>query len=382
MARNIQISKPSLDDEEWRALRQPLSRGWLTQGPEVAAFEREFANVVNSAHALATTSCTTGLHLILSALDIGPGDEVIVPAFTWIATANAVVYCGAAPVFVDIDEASFNIDVEKVRERLTERTRAVIAVHLFGLCANTDALRATLPDDVHIIEDAACAAGAVLNGRHAGTLGLAAAFSFHPRKSITTGEGGMVTTNDPELAQKIDTLRNHGASVSEEQRHIGSQPYLLPDFDVLGYNYRMTDLQGALGRVQLTKLDRFIAEREKIARSYVDALSELGWLRMPKISHGEGNRHALQAFVTYVDPESSPTSRNEIMLKLHEKGVATRPGTHAIPMLRFYKDQFQLSSHDFPVASRCDVNSMAIPLHNEMSKDDVEWVIECISQVG
>lgn len=382
MARNIQISKPSLDDEEWRALRQPLSRGWLTQGPEVAAFEREFANVVNSAYALATTSCTTGLHLILSALDIGPGDEVIVPAFTWIATANAVVYCGAAPVFVDIDEASFNIDVEKVRERLTERTRAVIAVHLFGLCANTDALRATLPDGVHIIEDAACAAGAVLNGRHAGTLGLAAAFSFHPRKSITTGEGGMVTTNDPELAQKIDTLRNHGASISEEQRHIGPQPYLLPDFDVLGYNYRMTDLQGALGRVQLTKLDRFIAEREKIARSYVDALSELGWLRMPKISHGESDRHALQAFVTCVDPESSPISRNEIMLMLHQKGVSTRPGTHAIPMLKLYKDQFQLSSEDFPVATRSHENSMAIPLHNEMSQEDVEWVIECVLDVN
>ncbi|HEV2866481.1 MAG TPA: DegT/DnrJ/EryC1/StrS family aminotransferase [Allosphingosinicella sp.] len=368
----IHISLPATGEEEWEACREPLMSGWLTQGPKVAAFEQAFAERHRVAHALATTSCTTGLHLILAGLAIGPGDEVIVPAFTWIATANVVLYCGATPVFADVDPTTYNVDPADLARKVTERTRAVIAVHMFGLCADMEAIRAAVPDGVPIVEDAACAAGGSYRGTPAGGLGDAAAFSFHPRKSVTTGEGGMVTTGDPELAERMARMRNHGASVSEEQRHVGPKPYLLPEFNLLGFNYRMTDLQGAVGLVQLGKLDRFIAERAGRAERYRDGLQRLGWLRMPDF--GDGG-HAWQAFVTYVDPETAPMPRNDLMERLREAGISTRPGTHAVHMLGYYRERFGLEPGDCPGARDCDANTMAIPLHNRMSDEDYDHVI-------
>ena len=324
MKRVVQISLPSTGEEEWQACREPLMSGWLTQGPKVAAFEEAFAARHQVNHALAVTSCTTGLHLTLVALDIGPGDEVIVPAFTWVATANVVIYCGATPVFVDVDRETFNLDVAQVAARVTPRTKAVIAVHLFGRCAEIDDLRAVLPPGVPIVEDAACAAGASLNGKPVGSLGELAAFSFHPRKSVTTGEGGMVTTNDPELAEHINQLRNHGATLSEEQRHRGPKPYLLPEFNVLGYNYRMTDLQGAVGLVQFQKLDAFIDERARWAAWYREEFGGISWLRLPEAA--TGSRHGWQAFVTYVDPQTAPcratNSWRSYRLKALQRGPA------------------------------------------------------------
>ena len=368
----IHISLPATGEEEWQACREPLMSGWLTQGPKVAAFEAAFAKRHRVAHALATSSCTTGLHLILAGLGIGPGDEVIVPAFTWIATANVVVYCGATPVFADVDPETYNLDPADVARKVTERTKAVIVVHLFGLCADMNALRAAVPQGVAIVEDAACAAGASYQGTPAGGLGDAAAFSFHPRKSVTTGEGGMVTTNDADLALTMEKLRNHGAEISEEQRHRGPKPYLLPEFNLLGFNYRMTDLQGAVGLVQLGKLDRFIAERQAWAERYRAGLQRLGWLRMPVF--GDGG-HAWQAFVTTVDPDSAPMPRNAIMERLQAAGIATRPGTHAVHMLGYYRDRLGLSPDDFPAARDCDANTMALPLHNRMSEEDYDYVI-------
>jgi dTDP-4-amino-4,6-dideoxygalactose transaminase len=371
----IHISLPATGEEEWEACREPLMSGWLTQGPKVAAFEQAFAERHRVPHALATTSCTTGLHLILAGLGIGPGDEVIVPAFTWIATANVVLYCGATPVFADVDRETYNIDPADLARKVTERTRAVIAVHMFGLCADMEAVRAAVPEGVPVIEDAACAAGASWRGTPAGGLGEAAAFSFHPRKSVTTGEGGMVTTQDAELAELMARMRNHGASVSEEQRHVGPKPYLLPEFNLLGFNYRMTDLQGAVGLVQLGKLDRFIAERHRQAERYRDGLQRLGWLRMPEF--GDGG-HAWQAFVTYVDPETAPMPRNALMERLQAAGISTRPGTHAVHMLGYYRDRFGLSPDDCPGARDCDANTMAIPLHNRMSDEDHDHVISTL----
>jgi len=379
-SRTIQIALPSIGDEEWHAVREPLQSGWLTQGPKVSAFEKAFAERHGVRHALAVTSCTTALHLALASLGIGPGDEVIVPAFTWVATANAVLYCGATPVLCDVDPLTYNVSVESLLAKVTPRTKAVIPVHLFGLCAPIDDLRRALPAHVSIVEDAACAAGAALGDRSAGGLGDFGCFSFHPRKSITTGEGGMLTTNDDALAARAQILRSHGASISEEQRHAGPQPYLLPDFDELGFNYRMTDLQAAVGLVQLTKLDAFIDERTRWADYYREALAELPWLRQP--AKPQAGRHALQAYVTTIDPERAPLPRNVLMARLHEVGVATRPGTHAVHMLGYYRDRFGYRPDDFPGARDCERNTMAIPLHNRMSEDDYAYVVECIRAIA
>ena len=379
--RQIAISLPSTGDEEWQAIRDPLNSGWLTQGPKVAAFEKAFAERHKVKHAIATTSCTTAIHLMLAASGIGAGDEVIVPAFTWVATANAVLYCGATPVFADVNPATNNISLEDLSKRITSKTKAVIAVHLFGLCVDILSIRSILPSRVLLFEDCACAAGASLNGIPAGGLADAGSFSFHPRKSITTGEGGMVTTNNDALAEKINILRNHGASISEEQRLQGAHPYLLPDFNLLGFNYRMTDIQGAVGLVQLSKLDRFIAERELWAKFYRENLADIPWLRMPHFPDHD-TTHAWQAFVTYVDPDKSPIPRNQIMDRLQAQGIATRPGTHAVHMLGYYRDRFGLKPDDYVGARDCNNNTMAIPMHNLMTLEDYEYVVKSLKDIG
>lgn len=378
--RKIPIAIPCLTDEEWHAVREPLLSGWLTQGPKVSQFEREFAKLHNVQHALAVTSCTTGLHLALAAMGIGAGDEVIVPAFTWVATANVVLYCGATPVFCDVDTQTFNINVEEVASKITNRTKAIIAVHLFGLCADIDAIRSVIPSHVRILEDAACAAGASYKGRMAGSLGDMAAFSFHPRKSITTGEGGMVTTNNQELNRLADIMRNHGAEISEEARHSSSKPYLLPDFKMLGFNYRMTDLQAAVGLVQLAKLHQFIQDRQVWVEYYTEHLKQIKWLKPQQVSK-DITQHAWQAYVCYVDPEKAPMARNDIMNILQQKGIATRPGTHAVHMLTFYQEKYGIKPGDFPGATACDENTMAIPLHNKMVKEDFDYVIEALKKI-
>jgi perosamine synthetase len=374
--RPIQISEPDIGEEELLAVVEPLRSGWVTQGPKVAEFENGFANYHLVDHALAVTSCTTGLHLALSALEIGPGDEVILPVFTWIATANVVLYTGATPVFVDVDPESYNIDIEQLVKKVSSKTKAIIAVHLFGLCVDVPRIRGLIPNNIAIIEDAACAAGATFKETPAGGLGDIGVFSFHPRKTITTGEGGMVTTNSAELAEKMTKMRNHGAEVSEEQRHSGPKPYLLPDFKMLGFNYRMTDLQGAVGCVQLGRLRSNIQERRDCANFYHDELADLSWLKLP-VSPVEAG-HGWQAFVTRVDSSSSPVSRNLLMERLQARGVATRPGTHSIHMLTYYKNLLGFIDDDFPVAKSLHNETMAIPLHNRMTNSDYAFVVDAI----
>jgi dTDP-4-amino-4,6-dideoxygalactose transaminase len=376
--RNIPISLPVTGEEEWHATREPLVNGWLTSGPKVREFEQLFAERHQVKHALAVTSATTALHLALVALNVGPGDEVIVPAFTWVSTANVVLYCGANVVFADVNPLTFNIDPHDLKKKITPNTKAIIPVHLFGLCADMDAIK-EIAGNIPLVEDGACAAGSAFKGVPAGGLGTIGCFSFHPRKSVTTGEGGMITTNDDQIAEVIGMLRNHGASISEEQRHHGPRPYILPDFNMLGYNYRMTDLQGAVGVVQIKKLDQFIDERSKWAAWYSKELAEVKWLKTPQF--GNDYKHGWQSFVTLVDEATAPMSRNEIMEKLQEYGISTRPGTHAVHILNFYAEKYNLKPSDFPGAQIANDKSMAIPLHNRMVAEDYQYVVEVIKSL-
>lgn len=383
---NIMIALPFTGEEEWQALKEPLTSGWLTQGPQVAAFEEAFAKRHGTKYALATTSCTTALHLALLAVGVQPGDRVIVPSYTWVATANAVEYCGGVPVFCDSNPETYNLDLASVRSKIREciaggiYPKAIVAVHLFGLCAEMDAILEIAQEyNIKVIEDAACAVGAAYKDKSAGSIGDVGCFSFHPRKIITTGEGGMCTTNKAEIAEAINCLRNHGASISEEQRHNSNRPFLMPDFNVLGFNYRMTDLQGAVGRVQLGRLDQLIAERRQWAEYYRRELADIDWLITPVIP--QKCQHSWQAFVCRVDEDKAPLKCVEIMDYLHRKGISTRPGTHAVHLLGFYSHKYGLKSDDYPTASMLYKTTLALPLHNRMTANDYQRVVTALKEI-
>jgi perosamine synthetase len=369
---NISISLPSIGKEEYQVLESVLMSGWVTQGPKVREFESKFSDFQQVKSSLAVTSCTTGLQLILAALDIGSGDEVIVPAFTWVSTANVVVHAGATPVFADIDLNTYNIDPKKIKDKITTKTKAIIAVHLFGLCADMEGIANAAPG-IPIIEDAACAVGAKHPNGFAGGLGVAGAFSFHPRKTITTGEGGMVTSNDEVLASRMDILRNHGASISEEQRHHGPKPYVLPDFAECGFNFRMTDIQGCIGVEQMKKLPKLLSDKANKSELYSNELAKVKWLATPTVSNGYS--HGWQAYVCQVSSEKGPEFRNQLMDYLQDKGISTRPGTHAVHMLDYYKNKFSIHPDDYPNAKAADEMSIALPLHSKMSDEDYLRVI-------
>jgi dTDP-4-amino-4,6-dideoxygalactose transaminase len=379
----IPISKPYFGEEERRLILEPLETGWVVQGPQVAAFERCFAKYTGAPVAVATSSCTTALHLALVTLGVGPGDEVIVPAFTWVATANVVEMQGAQPVFVDVELDTFNIDVKQVEPAITSRTKVIMPVSLFGISAPmhpiADLARAY---GLKVVEDAACAAGAWYRGRHTGTMADIGCFSFHPRKNITTGEGGMLITSDEATAERVRSLRDHGASKSDLARHLGGDTHALPDFNVLGYNYRMTDLQGALGVAQMARLEWILEQRARLARRYMDALTGKPWLRPPIVP--KSCRHAYQAFVCLFQPER-PTlgnverlhaQRNELMDNLNAAGVTTRPGTHAVHMLGYYRQKYGLKPKDFPMAFLADYLTLTLPLYAQMTDEEQEYVIE------
>lgn len=382
VTRKIPITKPFMGAEEMAAVQRPLETGWLVQGPYVAEFERRFSAFTHARSSVATTSCTTALHMAAAALGVSAGDEVVIPAFTWVSTANVVESLGGRAVFCDIDLATFNVDIDRLERALTQRTVGVVPVHLFGLMADMEAvLRVATPRKLWVVEDAACAFGAWYRGRHAGTFGDAGCFSFHPRKSITTGEGGMVTTERPELDGVLRSLRDHGASRSDLQRHSEKGSYLLADYDRLGYNYRMTDVQGALGCAQIDRASFILEARAEVAKRYDDLLAGVEWLARPTTP--EGYVHGYQAYVTLFRPERPSLQnvdrlnrqRNAIMGDLEDRGISTRPGTHAPTTLGYYAKRYGIRPEDFPNALYADRLSLALPLYVGLEADDQEYVV-------
>jgi len=382
---NIPIAKTNLLDTEINAVLEPLKSGWLVQGPKVKEFEEKWSTFTSANYSTAVTSCTSALHLSLAALGFGPGDEAIVPAFTWISTANVVEHLGGKVVFCDIDLETFNIDVSEIESKITAKTKAILPVHLFGLAADIDPiLDLARRYNLWVVEDAACGFGAKYKGQHVGAFGNTGCFSFHPRKSITTGEGGMITTNDHSLTEKIKKLRDHGAAITDLQRHHGARPYLLADHPVAGYNQRMTDLQAALGSAQMDRANDIVLERTKLALSYDEAFADLNWLRTP-FKHLDYD-HGYQSYPCLFMPNKvNPHTikkinekRNKWMDDLQKSGISTRPATHAVHMLSFYKEKYDLMPEDFPNAYAADQCSISLPLFHGMEPEDQRKVIEVI----
>jgi perosamine synthetase len=369
----IPLTRPYFDDAEKAAVVGPLETGWVVQGPNVAEFERLFAEYTGAAHAVATSSCTTALHLALAALGVGPGDEVIVPAFTFVASANAVEYQGATPILTDIDLDTFNIDVEQIEGRISERTGVIMPVSLFGLSADMrPVMELAGRHDLYVVEDAACAIGARYERAHAGTLAHLAAFSFHPRKAITTGEGGMLITQNAEWAADAEARRSHGGTVSDLARH-EKGAFALPDHNELGYNYRMTDLQGAVGVAQMEKLVWVIQRRRELAHRYDDALSGLEGVSTPYVP--PGCEHAYQSYVLLVGDEAR-LGRDDLARALLARGISVRQGTHAVHIQGFYRDKYNLVPEDFPVSFYADRHSLTLPLFPAMTDEEHAYVVE------
>lgn len=380
---NVPIARTSLTEEEIQSVLGPLRSGWLVQGPKVREFEEKWSAFTGARHSIAVTSCTTALHLSLAALGFGPGDEAIVPAFTWIATANVVEHLGGKVVFCDVDLNTFNLDVNDAARKITSRTKAILPVHLFGLSADMDpVMELARKHKLWVVEDAACGFGSTYQGRHVGTLGDTGCFSFHPRKAITTGEGGMITTQSDALAEKLRRLRDHGAAMTDLQRHMGARPYLLADHPDAGYNQRMTDLQAALGSAQMDRAQAIIDERRRLAAVYDQEFAQLPWLETP--AHAAGYGHGYQSYPCLFQPEPLvPGSiervnklRNEWMDRLQQAGISTRPATHAVHMLSFYREKYKLAPTDFPNARAANDCSISLPIFHGMTEAEQQHVIK------
>jgi len=369
----IPVMRPWLGEEEAAAAAAAVASGWVAQGPQVAKFERAFADALGIEHAVAVSSCTAGLHLAMVVAGVGPGDEVVVPSLSFIATANAARYVGARPVFADVDPRTLNLTPATVEQVLTDRTRAVILVDQAGVPADLDGMRELCaPRGIQILEDAACAAGAKYRGRPVGAGAYLAAFSFHPRKLLTTGEGGMVVTPDAEVAARLRRLREHGMNVSAEQRHASRQPVIESYLEV-GFNYRMTDIQASVGIVQLGKLARMVERRRQLADRYRAALPGVADFQM--IADPPYGLTNYQSFWLLL-PDDFPVSRNDLLQILSESGVSARRGIMAAHQEPAYAGHG--SRVPLPVTERLSSRSVILPLFHEMSQQEQDLVVSVI----
>jgi dTDP-4-amino-4,6-dideoxygalactose transaminase len=365
----IPIARPHLTGAESAAVAEVLASGWLSQGPRVREFEAAFARRVGAADAIATTSCTTALALALHVSGVGPGDEVVVPSLSFIATANAVWHCGATPVFADVDPRTQNLDPGAAERAITLRTRAIMPVHQLGLPADMDAFMALgRRHGVAIVEDAACAIGATHRERPIGSLGPPACFSLHPRKVITTGEGGMITTGDPELAARLRLLRQHGMDVSDLARH-GARDVVIEAYPERGWNARMTDLQAVIGLCQLDALDDILERRRALAARYTAALEGLPGVEVPR--DPPYARRTWQSYCVRLDP-AGPVGRTELMRRLLADGIATRRGVMAIHLEPAYRGARAHLPHTEAAAR----DGLMLPLFPDLTEAEQDHVTD------
>ena len=375
------FGRPCIGQEEIAEVVDTLTSGWIGTGPKTIRFEQQFAAYVGAQYAVAVNSCTAALHLSLLAAGIGPGDEVITSPLTFAATANVVIHCGARPVFADIDPTTLNIEPDTIERALTPRTRAIIPVHFGGLaCAMDDISRIAQRHDLVIIEDAAHATGTRYAGRMVGTLGNLTCFSFYANKNLTTAEGGMVTTDDSTLADKIAVYRLHGLSKHAWQRY-SSHTLLLSDAIYPGYKYNMPDLAAALGIHQLAKQERFLAIRESHAQVYDQAFSTLAGVRLQPRPTNPAYRHALHLYVLVLNLAQFRVSRNEIIAALLAENIGVALHYRALHTHPYYQETYGYRPEDYSVAYNVGESVLSLPLTPGMTDEDLSSVIEGVYKV-
>ena len=376
--RLIPVARPFVGNEEEEAVLEVLRSGWLSQGKRVEEFERRFAEYVGAKHAVAVSSCTTALHLGMVAAGIGPGEEVLCPSLSFIATANCIRYVGATPVFLDIDPKTYNLDANRVEEAITPRTRAILVVHQIGLPAALNEIQEIAKRrNLIVLEDAACATGSAYEGqRIGGQRSFLACFSFHPRKILTTGEGGMITTADEDAAKRLRRLRQHGMSVSDVARH-GSKEIVIETYDEVGYNYRMTDLQAAVGLVQLRRMNEFLERRRYLAAQYTEKLSEFPWVIPPfQPVFAAPN---FQSYMVRLNP-NAPIGRDALMQSMLERGISTRRGimaSHREPPYR--NEQWD---NRLPESNAAADECLILPLFHQMTEEEQDFVILSLREIA
>lgn len=372
----IPVAKPFLGKEEAQLAYDTILTNWVTQGPRVAEFEEKFATYVGSKYAVAVSNCTTALHLAMIVAGVGEGDEVICPSMSYIATANCIKYVNAKPVFAEVNPVTYNIDAADVKKKITPKTKAILIVHQIGMPADIDAFRAICNEhNLILIEDAACAAGSAYKGKKIGSHSDLVCFSFHPRKVITTGDGGMVTTSNEQFYNRIKLLRQHGMSVNDRVRHL-SDKVIIEDHLEVGFNYRMTDIQAAVGIKQLERLDGIIEERRKIAHRYQKELADLTMIRLPE--EPEGFFTSYQSFSIYLKPECS-LGRNDVMQQMLDVGIATRRGVMTSHRESAYAEECKGLS--LPMSEDASDRSIVLPLYVPMSDEEVTYVINHLRRI-